>query len=250
MAGLVLEQTKLASVTSRFLEIKRKYFPGAMTGRHLLDDIRTEIKGAEVRKDVALGSNREKRHAIGFLDAVLALMTDVNARLFGRIWIKGVGTPIDGTSLYTSSMQAVCTTFQEMMASEGSDGIIIADSRNKAKNVSVSHSIFTQKFQRGGDPLSRLVEMPVFGHSDNHAGIQLADLLCSAFLFPIAVFTYCSGYVNNIHVRLGYGPLKIRYGTALQSLQFRYRELEGGKWRGGLTISDPIGKRSGGLLFK
>ena len=38
------------------------------------------------------------------------------------------------------------------------------------------------------DAYDRLMEMPMFGHSDNHAGIQAADMICSAFLFPMAAF--------------------------------------------------------------
>jgi hypothetical protein len=32
--------------------------------------------------------------------------------------------------------------------------------------------------------------MPTFGHSENHAGLQLADLVCSALLFPMAMDAY------------------------------------------------------------
>jgi len=44
-----------------------------------------------------------------------------------------------------------------------------------------------------GDLYDRLIELPTFAHSDNHAGLQVADAMCSALLTPIAVNTYCAG---------------------------------------------------------
>ena len=54
----------------------------------------------------------------------------------------------------------------------------------------VSHSIFTQKFSPAARNYQRLVELPTFGHSENHAGLQICDIVCSALLFPIACFAY------------------------------------------------------------
>jgi hypothetical protein len=42
------------------------------------------------------------------------------------------------------------------------------------------------------------MEVPSFGHSDNHAGLQLADLICSAFLWPMAMHAYCEGHITVI----------------------------------------------------
>ena len=82
----------------------------------------------------------------------------------------------------------------------------MAHSRNNGKNLRVSHSIFTQKF--GAVPkYERLVELPTFGHSDNHAGLQLCDIVCSALLNPIACFAYCAGHVNNVRCA-SQGPVR------------------------------------------
>jgi len=169
--------------------------------------------------------------------------------IFGRVWIKGIGEPFNGRSIYTTSMQSTCSTFQKLLESFNNQGFIIADSRNKPLNTNVSHSIFTRKFQIRGDDFPNLVEMPLFGHSDNHAGIQIADLLCSAVVFPMAVQTYDQGYVNNVHTR-NYAPLKARYATRLRELQFRYEDTQDHRWRGGITVCDAIAHRGGGELFK
>jgi hypothetical protein len=105
-------------------------------------------------------------------------------------------------------------------------------------------------FRTAGNPYDRIVEMPTFGHSDNHVGLQLADLVCSALLFPIAVHTYCTGHVTNLHVRPGYRLLKQRYAEQLRGLQFRYLEPVKKRWRGGITVNDSIGQRSGAEMFR
>ena len=73
--------------------------------------------------------------------------------------------------MYTSSIQALCTYFEHYLAERDSSGLRIADSRSKSKNPRVSHSIFTQKFSTVPN-YERLVELPTFGHSDNHVGLR------------------------------------------------------------------------------
>jgi hypothetical protein len=130
---------------------------------------------------------------------------------------------------------------------ENLNGIIIADSRDYVQNVGVSFSVFTQKFKATGDAYGRVLEMPTFGHSENHIGLQLCDLLCSAIIFPMASITYCNGAVNNVHVDPKYQLIKTRYAARIKDLQHRY--LDGGRYRGGITVSDGIAQRSSRDLF-
>ena len=143
-------------------------------------------------------------------------------RILGRIYIKGIAQPFNGVSVYTSLVQILATDFQQYLTTVNDQGLMIFDSRSKPTNCNVSHSVFTQKFKAAGDSCDRLLEMPLFGHSDNHAGIQCADLFCSALLFPMATFTYCLGRVNNVHVNLRYSLIRDRYGSRLRYRQFRY----------------------------
>ncbi len=125
---------------------------------------------------------------------------------------------------------------------------MILDNRRRHQNMSVSHSIFTRKFKTGGDEYERIVEAPTFGHSDNHAGIQLADILCSALLFPMASAAYCDGQIQNVHVSPRYHQLVEHFGQRIRELQHRYQRPDG-KWVGGITVSDRLTKRPGALLF-
>lgn len=243
------DAARIGDLTRGFLSLKRRFFPRLHNSHHYLDDILAEIKGADIRRNAAIGSRRSQRAAFGFLDNLFTLIEQYDAKIFGRVWIKGIGGAFNGRSVYTYSMQNTCSTFQTFLATTEEQGFIISDSRNKPANTNVSHSVFTRKFQANGDTFPNLVEMPVFGHSDNHAGIQIADLLCSAVVFPMAIQTYCQGHITSVHIR-NYAPLKTRYGGRLCALQFRYQDPTNHRWRGGITVTDTIAHRGGGLLFQ
>ena len=151
-------------------------------------------------------------------------------------------------AVYTSSIQALCTYFENYLTQCDSNGICIADSRSKSKNLSVSHSIFTQKFGAASS-YRRQVELPTFGHSDNHAGLQICDIVCSGVLYPIACFAYCSGDVNNVHVQPGALRLRRRYGQQLKERQHRYYDAEAGRHVVGVVVSDNLNQRPGSLMF-
>jgi hypothetical protein len=155
----------------------------------------------------------------------------------------------NGVAVFGSSMQAVCGYFQQYLGELDQFGWVVADSRTPTDNAAVAMSIFTQKFKVEGDEYGRVLEMPTFGHSQNHVGLQIADLLGSALLFPMATYRYCSGHVRNVHVDPAFSTLVSRYGLRLRRLQYRFRDDEGRR-RGGITVNDRISQRSGAVLFR
>lgn len=250
IAGVALDRAAVAAVTTEFLKLKGAFFPGLIRRHgHWLDRVLTEIKGSDLRRAMRTGApRRNRRQAIGFLDKFVRLLEDYDVRIFGRLWIKEVGPSIDGRALYASSMQAICADFQNLLEANDEEGVIIADSRTPALNAVVAHSVFTEKFRSSGDKHDRIMEMPTFGHSQNHVGIQIADLLVSALLFPMATYAYCLGCVSSVHVDPSFGRLTNRYGERLLRLQHRYPD-ETGRRRGGITVDDRLRHRSGGHLF-
>ncbi len=251
VGGLFLDTASLQSLTDDFLNLKSRYFPGLPypSPRHL-DRILPEIKGADVRRNATRGTARQKNHAIGFLDRIIGLLQRYDAKLVARIWVKGVGLPFHATAVYTSSIQGICSYFDHYLTHMNDTGVCIADSRNKFKNVNVSHSIFTQKFSPFVQSYRKIAELPTFGHSENHAGLQVCDIICSALLYPVACFAYCTGHVSNVHVQSGAVALKQRYGQYLKNLQYRYRDTATGRYRGGIVVSDAIRRRNGSLMFR
>jgi Protein of unknown function (DUF3800) len=109
------------------------------------------------------------------------------------------------------SMQSIYNDFQNLLASDNDTGMVIVDSRVKHLNTPVAHAIFTRKFKSSGDNYDRILELPAFSHSENHAGLQLADKLSSALIFPLAVHSYCEGQIQSVHVRPPYADLKQLY---------------------------------------
>lgn len=249
LAGIVLREDRLKPVTHDLLNLKQRYFPRLLpASANFLDWITAEVKGADLRRQVR-GTNRDdRRHALGVMDKLLALLEKHDAKILGRLYVKPIGGAFNGKAVYTSAVQSLATDFQQFLHAANADGLMIMDSRNKLLNVNVSHSVFTQKFKAAGDAYDRLLEMPLFGHSDNHAGIQAADLLCSALLFPMAAYAYCQGHVHNLHVDMQYMRIRDRFGERIKRLQFRYQDANQW-WRGGITVSDGIGHQKGALLF-
>lgn len=248
LSAVVFDSESIPEVTRDFLGLKKKFFPNLVSpDSGFLSYVLPEIKGSEIRKAVREKNRNNRRHAIGFLDKYINLLENFGAKIFSKIYIKGIGSSINGRSIYTSSIQSMCSCFQNLLDFESKRGVVIIDSRNKLKNATVSYSIFTQKFKTTGDTYCSLLEMPTFGHSENHVGLQMADLLCSALLFPMSSWVYCNGHVHNVHVHGRYQQLVDRYSSRLKKVQHRY--MEDGRWRGGVTISDALEKRSGALLF-
>ena len=89
--------------------------------------------------------------------------------------------------------------------------------------------------------------MPVYGHSDNHVAIQITDILCSALLFPITTYAYCTGHITSVHVNNKYELLQSRYAKRLKELSFRYNDGE--RYRGGITVYDALAKRNANQFF-
>ena len=251
ISGIIFDYGRLHAATESFLQLKQKFFPNLFSQqrKYFLTGILSEIKGSELRSGIAHGSRNQRRHIFGFLDGVMKIISDNNAQILGRAWIKGIGVPIDGRAIYTFSSQSICSTFQEYLRATNDLGTVIFDSRTQSLNRQVAHSIFTQKFRLSGDAYDRIIDLPTFAHSENHAGIQIADLIASAFLFPMATYSYCMGHIQSVHVQPQHRLIKNRYGQEIQQLQYRYQEASG-RTMGGIVVSDSLTHRSGSYLFQ
>src|SRR5262249_31932955 len=148
---------------------------------------------------------------------------------------------------YTYSIQHLLECFNAHAVENNCLGVCIADSRTPALNASVSHSIFTQKLGTSGK-YTNIVELPSFGHSQNHVGLQLADIVHSGIISPIACWCYCRPFVANTHVHQSASVLRDRFGERLRKLQYRCEASPGKHW-GGITVSDPVNHQSGARLF-
>lgn len=239
---------RVPSLTTDFVSMKRRFFPASAHPAYPLNSILEEIKGADLRRDIRNANN--VRHHLLFLGQLLRLLDNYGAVIFGRIYIKPIGGRFDGMPVYSSAVQSLCSVFEHFLQVNNDQGIIIADSRYPGLNAQVAHSIFTEKFRAQGDKYPNMVELPLFGHSENHAGIQICDLINSAILFPLACYVYCTGHVTNVHVNGAYIVLQQWFGQRLRNLQYRFQDAaDNNRWKGGLVVIDGIGHRSAANLF-
>ena len=246
-AGLIIRSDTLAALTADFLDLRHRLYPRLRNVQHL-DLVLREQKGSALRKNVRSQSSM-RRHSISVLDAVVELIERYDLRLLGRAWIKGPNEALEPRASYTFAIQDIARHFNHFLESGTDSGLMVCDGRAHSQDAQVSHSIFTLKHKRSGDELSRLVETPLFGRSENHVGLQLADILASGLIFPIAARVYCAAHVTSVHTHQNYEVLRDRYSARLRHRQYPYRDSSG-RMRGGIVVSDKLGKKSSSLLFK
>ena len=90
-------------------------------------------------------------------------------------------------------------------------------------------------FNAHGTGYDHLAELPLFGHSENHAMLQLADWIGSAFLCPMAVRAYYTHLESVcVHADAVFDLVRDRFGQRIKALQYRY-ERDGRKL-GGISV--------------
>lgn len=241
IAGLFVDAERISRLTDDFIRLKRQFYPKLFSNvTHALDVLLTEIKGSNIRSDIRKNSNNSAKvqHHLRFLDGVLKICNDHGIKLISRVWVKSYATPVDDRSVYTITAQNIAKRFQHYLLDNESRGMIIADFRDPARNRYVAHSIFTQKHKRNrGDAYPSIEEIAVFGISDNHACLQIADLICSTILYPIAGRTVCDGPFDNVHTHQNYDIIVQRYTKRIRQMQYHCSSDNQQLW--GITVSDP-----------
>src|SRR5439155_22587156 len=103
-AAIMFDYSNLHKITESFLQLKQKFYPGLFPSRRqFLSGILPEVKGADLRKQIAKGNRNERRHAFGFIDGIIRIINDHQIAIAGRVWIKGIAAPFDGRAIYTFS---------------------------------------------------------------------------------------------------------------------------------------------------
>lgn len=251
ITGLFVDQTKVAQMTHAFTALKKQYFPARFAGlRHQLDAMPIELKGIDIKKALRGDSGKgPRKHHERFVDEVLELLKTLDAKLASEVWIKGIGRPFKGHSIYAVSTQRVTHLFEDHLHRHAHRGVIVSDFGSPGENRIVSHSIFTQMYRkkRKGNAYPSLLEAPLFGVSNNHAGLQITDILTSSLLCPMATFTYCTGHVTNVHVSAADGRILARYKKRIKALQY-VTVIAGTTFRG-ITVHDFLARRDAGDML-
>lgn len=194
-------------------------------------------------------TRRRRRHTIGVLDRIVQLIETYEIRLVGRIWVKAATEALEPRASYTYAIQDMARHFNHFLDQNRASGLILCDGRRHYQDAQVAHSIFTMKHKRAGDELPGTVEATVFGRSENHVGLQIADIVVSGLLFPMAARVYCTGLTGGFHADPAFDGLRRRYAARLRSRQHLYRDATG-KMRGGVVVSDKLGRQPSRRLFE
>lgn len=250
IAGVAVPEEQIYSLTSDWIDLKREFWPSvAQKGRGRLDAILHDVKGVRLRDGLrADASRRRRQHAVGFLDSFVSLLEQYEARVVGRITVKALGSANDDMGIHSSALQFICGAFHSVLPPD-ERGMVVVDSQTYWHNHQLAHSIFTQRFGRS-HRFAQLVDLPVFGHSDNHAGLQLADVLCSALLAPIACSVYASDLSDwNVHCAPDFLELRERYGQRLHGLTFRWFNPRSEITTRSLVVADAINNAPTRLMW-
>lgn len=236
LAAVMVQQSHLAGLTQAIIDLKRRFFPAYANGvGHWHDWLKVGVKGANLRRALREGNPSSMRHVIVFLEHVIRLMEEHRVRIVARIYLKRPSTIFDGAVVYSAAVQRLTMAFEERLRQDQDQGIVILDSRNKIKNVPVAHSIFTMNFGTHGQRYEHLAEVPLFGHSENHAMLQLADWVGSAFLFPMATRAYYANVGDVcVHADPSFETIRTHFGQRLKALQYRY--VKDGRKLGGVAV--------------
>jgi hypothetical protein len=247
IAGVVVSHDNVKNLVWRFLQLKKRYNPTLSKPHVKLSDlIRFEVKGSSLRKDIRSATRRNKRRAIGFLDALLKVLDEEGVTVIGEVYVKGE-KPLSAW-VYPDAVGKIATRFERQLQDADTQGLIIMDARTKVKNTPSVHRLTTARFKSGGDTVPHLVESPTFGHSDAHVALQIADIVASALLFPMACVGYCDCLLHNVHLNDEYASVRTRYGQKLKSLEYRYLDADGKRVHG-VRVSDRMNFQSDRALY-
>lgn len=210
LAGFIVPADGAAQMTREFLAAKCAYDPERFRRLSVAGRMENEVKGsALLRRLLGQGGAKQRRQALAFLRDVFAALERLDARLVGRWSVKTPGKEFDADAAYASCLTAIVGNFEHFLAVREARGMVWCDLRRRpAKHcekcgesvivgktgeqliVPASRAVFERKFGGTTDDWPRLLECPAFADSVNHAGIQIADILCSALIGPIAAAYY------------------------------------------------------------
>lgn len=247
LGGISIDVSRSKSLAWDFLQLKKQFNPSLeKPGVRLSDLIAFEIKGSDLRSDMRSDSRKRRRRAFGLIDKCFSLLEKHGATVLADVHVKGQ-RPLQRW-VYSQSISWLAKTFDAELSAADTSGLMILDSRTKVKNVPSVNGVTTQRYRANSEAPDRLVESPVFGHSDAHILLQVADILVSAVLFPCACAAYCLCLLDNVHPSDRYGDVRDRYGERLMRLE-TYRKVEGRRM-GSIRVEDAMNRQPTVAMFR
>ena len=251
VTAVIIELGRELGVLNDLLALKREIYGGARSRTGLV--VMKEVKGATVRE--GLSHRRESvKHgrAYAFLDGFLTILEDHSARVVGSVKIKERNFLFPEEAAYLASTSACARDFHHLLESEDDCGTMIMDARYPSKDRRLQEGVFNERYHvdvASGDLFDaspRLIPALAFQSSSHSPGLQVADIVASAIIFPLAIAAFhgsSNGVVSKPFIRL-----RDQIGPRLERLQYRYR-VEGRRPRGGIVANDVHGRLDTRKLF-
>lgn len=250
IGGFIVDSKVQRNLIWDFLQLKSQYNPRLKRVK-LSVLIAEEVKGSELRKDLRpQKSTRTIRRSIHFMLEVIKLLEKYECKLVGRVLVKEKGKRYKDLEIYPGYIAWIAKTFEHYLSVHNSNGIMLLDSRTKNKNTPLTSNIVTRFYSSGkGRLLQHLVDAPAFGNSDAHVGLQIADIVVSGMIFPLACNAFCTRYDWNTHCSSTYSLLRNETAARLKALQYRYRnEKDSPGTLGGIYVTGASKLRSADLF--
>jgi len=186
IAGLALPKEALDSISRQFIKIKQQYLYGETRPNSRHQDALNELKGADLRKAIREGNKSIASKAHKLAQQLLDTLIAHGAELYGQVIIKVPDDKFNGTQLYAEAMMRIAKSYHQLLDKELSNGLIVADFRGSEINSKVAQPISLAMWEQK-NTFPRFELPPTFGNSNSHVGLQIADIIISSLLMPLAL---------------------------------------------------------------
>jgi len=249
LAGVSVDDSRANDLLMDYLRLKQRFEP-TLRNRQFSDVIQHEVKGATLRRDIRSSSSRNtRRRALGFTDHVVTLLERYGCQVYGRVLVKQSGVEYGPATTYPSAVADMAVTLDRQACDAGQQALMILDAQTKVKNEGNVHTITTRRFRHGGNVFPTLIESPVFGHSDTHVLLQVADIVASALVYPAACAAYMPALPGDPHRDPSFAVIRSMFGMRLARLEYRFQNGMGDR-RGGFRVIDQHGGQPTSVLFR
>lgn len=213
IAAVALPSADISTFTRQFNALKRRY-AGWQGHVGAQADPFIEIKGCELRAQLRKqpdGVSAEHR----LLDHLFTLLVQFDVRVFAQVAPKPLGGAFDGKAVYATAMYRLACEFHGLFEHRCTSGSMLA--RQATLDAHMARPIYQAKFGEN-DALPRLTDVPMFGSSENHAGIQVADWLASALMFAELSRQHSTVLPEHAHLHKNDAQIAARYRKRLRKV--------------------------------
>lgn len=143
LVGMSIPLGRQDDLIWRFLDLKKRFFPSLQRVR-LHELLTFECKGSTLRGELRATGRKARRRATTILGEVMGLLETHGVTLFGEVLIKEEGQSNAPHKLYPDAVASIAESFDSLLTAGHLTGLMVLDSRTKAKNAGNVNAITTR----------------------------------------------------------------------------------------------------------